>query len=201
MICSDKTGTLTCNEMTVTELRTLQTSCRISGSDDDSPGIFIIEGRKAAHLPEDIEDLLTKATLCNDATLHQEATGWNITGDPTEAALLVAAAKAGISIENAHTRFPRLDSIPFSSENQYMATLHGGAEKTIVLKGAPEVILSRCHAAGQATDDSQQIMAEINRMGTRGMRGAGHSRQADGPGRTPIHSRLTRWHRGLPFWA
>ena len=169
VICSDKTGTLTCNEMTVTELRTLKTSCQISGSDYDALGSFTIEGRKATHLPEDIEDLLTKATVCNDATLHQEETGWNITGDPTEAALLVAAAKAGISSENANTRFPRLDSIPFSSENQYMATLHSGTEKTIVLKGAPEVILSRCHAAG-AMDGSQQIMAEINRMGTQGMR-------------------------------
>ncbi|NDY74127.1 cation-transporting P-type ATPase [Desulfobacter hydrogenophilus] len=170
VICSDKTGTLTCNEMTVTELRTLQTSCRISGNGYDPLGSFTIEGRNVVHLPEDIEDLLTKASLCNDATLHQEATGWNITGDPTEAALLVAAAKAEISIETATAQFPRLDSIPFSSENQYMATLHGGTEKTIVLKGAPEVILSRCHAAGQATDVSEQIIAEINRMGTQGMR-------------------------------
>jgi Ca2+-transporting ATPase len=170
VICSDKTGTLTCNEMTVTELRTLQTRCRINGSDDDALGSFTIEDRKVAQLPEDIGDLLIKATLCNDATLHQEATGWHITGDPTESALLVAAAKAGISTENADTRFPRLDSIPFSSENQYMATLHGGAEKTIILKGAPEVIVSRCHTAGQTADDSQQIIAEINRMGSQGMR-------------------------------
>ncbi len=170
VICSDKTGTLTCNEMTVTELRTLQSGCRVSGSGYDPLGSFTIEGRNVAQLPEDIEDLLTKATLCNDATLHQDATGWNITGDPTEAALLVAAAKADITIETANSRSPRLDSIPFSSENQYMATLHGGAEKTIVLKGAPEVILSRCHAAGQDTDLSQRMMAEVTRMGTQGMR-------------------------------
>lgn len=169
VICSDKTGTLTCNEMTVTELMTPAATCRISGIGYDPVGSFTMDGQAVARLPEDLRDLLVKSVLCNDATLHHDNGQWSITGDPTEAALLVAAAKAGLTADEVNNRFPRLDAIPFASENQYMATLHGGETRTIVLKGAPEVVFKRCL---QATDESlhQHIAAEMNRMGENGMR-------------------------------
>ena len=169
VICSDKTGTLTCNEMTVTELVTPGHACRVSGVGYDPVGDFEINGQPAAQLPEEIGNLLTAAVLCNDATLSLENGQWTITGDPTEAALLSAAAKGGITAEAAAFRSPRLDAIPFTSEDQYMATLHMGAAPMIVMKGAPETVLSRCRQTG---NDGlyQRMRAEMERMGADGMR-------------------------------
>jgi len=169
VICSDKTGTLTCNEMTVTELVTLQHRCRVSGSGYDPVGSFVINGRTADHLPEDLRDLLVKSILCNDATLGHDHGQWTITGDPTEAALLVAAAKAGLTAEAVQGQFPRIDAIPFASENQYMATLHDGEHRIVVLKGAPEEVCKRCLEAGDEVVH-QRIVAEMHRMGGDGMR-------------------------------
>jgi Ca2+-transporting ATPase len=169
VICSDKTGTLTCNEMTVTELMTLSGICRISGIGYDPLGSFSIDGQAVDQLPDDMVDLLAKSVLCNDAALNHDNGAWSITGDPTEAALLVAAAKAGLTASEINARFPRLDAIPFASENQYMATLHSGDQPTVVLKGAPEVVFKRCL---QASDEGLhgRIAAEMNRMGENGMR-------------------------------
>ncbi len=169
VICSDKTGTLTCNEMTVTELMTPQANCRISGIGYSPTGVFTIDGQAVDQLPAGMLDLLVKSVLCNDATLHHENDQWTITGDPTEAALLVAAAKAGLAATEVNGQFPRLDAIPFASENQYMATLHGGEKPIVVLKGAPEVVFTRCLQAGD-TLLHQQIAAGMNRMGADGMR-------------------------------
>jgi len=169
VICSDKTGTLTCNEMTVTELATPQHTCRVSGTGYDPVGRFEIDGRTVDRLPEDLRDLLIRSVCCNDAALHHDHTGWSIAGDPTEAALLVAAAKAGIGAEAVHRQFPRLDAIPFASENQYMATLHGGERQTVVLKGAPEVVFQRCREAGDAVLH-RRLVDEMHRMGAGGMR-------------------------------
>ncbi|MCL2459608.1 MAG: HAD-IC family P-type ATPase [Desulfobulbus sp.] len=168
VICSDKTGTLTCNEMTVTELVTSAHVCRVSGAGYDPEGDFTIDGRTVTRLPEAFGKLLTAAVLCNDATLARENGQWTITGDPTEAALLVAGAKGGITAETAATRSPRLDVIPFASENQYMATLHGGEGPMVAIKGALEAVFHRCR---QPDDDLRQRMtAEMERMGEDGMR-------------------------------
>jgi len=169
VICSDKTGTLTCNEMTVTELMTPHHDCRISGIGYDPVGDFTQDGRTVEQLPPDLRDLLINAVLCNDATLNHDQGEWTITGDPTEAALLVAAAKAGIAAEVVNNQFPRLDVIPFASENQYMATLHGGEQRFVVLKGAPEAVFKRCLQAGDLVGQ-QQVAAEMHRMGAKGMR-------------------------------
>jgi magnesium-transporting ATPase (P-type) len=111
-----------------------------------------------AELPEDLRDLLLKSMLCNDAALNHDQDEWTITGDPTEAALLVAAAKAGFNADEVNNRHPRLDTIPFASENQYMATLHGGEERVVVLKGAPEVVFKRCLQADDAARHQQMAM-------------------------------------------
>ncbi|WP_035216358.1 cation-translocating P-type ATPase [Desulfobulbus elongatus] len=169
VICSDKTGTLTCNEMTVTELVTPGHVCRVSGTGYDPEGGFAIDGQAVTQLPAELGNLLTVAVLCNDATLGQENGAWAITGDPTEAALLVAAAKAGITAGEATARLPRLDAIPFASENQYMATLHGGAAPMVAIKGAPEAVFHRCRQAGDE-DLHRRMTAEMGRMGADGMR-------------------------------
>lgn len=173
VICSDKTGTLTCNAMTVTELTTLLGHYRVSSGNEVPDGGFITGegGRPVAGLPEDLRDLLVNMVLCNDAALHSDGARWRVTGDPTESALLVAATKAKFLIEGVNRQFPRLDTIPFTSENQYMATLHGGETMHIAIKGAPEVVLKRCrNEGGEEVTLQQRIMAEVLRMGGQGMR-------------------------------
>ena len=171
VICSDKTGTLTRNEMTVTELVTPRDLYLLSGTGYAPVGGFTANGQTMASLPEDLGELLVKMVLCNDAALHPDPTGWRITGDPTEAALLVAAAKANLPVEMIHRQYPRLDVLPFTSENRYMATLHGDNANSIVLKGAPEVVLKRCLMGGEEVASLlPQIMAEVHRMGAKGMR-------------------------------
>lgn len=168
VICSDKTGTLTCNEMTVTAVWTPEVSCQVSGSGYEPEGDFSIDGCKATGLPPSILTLLASATLCNDAGLHRQHGDWAIAGDPTEAALVVAAVKAGLVADAIRDQHPRLDTVPFASELQYMATLHGGAEPQVIMKGAPETILSRCRMHGQVS--REQISRAMARMGGEGMR-------------------------------
>ena len=168
VICSDKTGTLTCNEMTVTELWTPQTSARVSGVGYAPEGAFTVDGQPVEQLPEPLRELVVAAALCNDAALNRENGEWTITGDPTEAALLVAAAKNNLDLDALGSERPRLDAIPFASENQYMATLHGGAERTVLLKGAPEVAVNRCRLADEA--EHERIIDAMHQLGERGMR-------------------------------
>ena len=169
VICSDKTGTLTCNEMTVTEVVTAGHACRVSGVGYDLEGDFSVNGQTGTHLPEEIGNLLTAAVLCNDAALSLENGRWTITGDPTEAALLVVAAKGGITAETAAAHSPRQDVIPFASENQYMATLHTGPAPMVIIKGAPEAVLQRCRQAEEG-GLYRRMMAEMGRMAEGGMR-------------------------------
>lgn len=169
VICSDKTGTLTCNEMTVTEMVTLEHQIRVSGIGYEPVGAFFLNQEPVDQLPADIGTLLQSAVLCNDASLYREQGEWVISGDPTEAALLVAAAKAGIVIEAILERSPRLDVIPFTSEAQSMLTLHGGEIRMAILKGAPEVVVNRCIETEQP-GVHQRIAAEMERMGARGLR-------------------------------
>ena len=168
VICSDKTGTLTCNEMTVTELWTPQSAARVSGIGYAPEGEFSVNGARVDHLPEPLGELVAAAALCNDAALNRENGEWTITGDPTEAALLVASAKAGQNLDALKAERPRLDAIPFASEHQYMATLHGGPERTVLLKGAPEVVVGRCQLADEA--EHQRIIDAMHQLGERGMR-------------------------------
>ena len=168
VICSDKTGTLTRNEMMVTELYTPQHEVRVSGSGYEPVGEFTTAEGKLEELPEDIRLLLESAALCNDASLMEEEGRWVINGDPTEAALIVAAIKAGFSMEQLQQEQPRTDEIPFTSENKYMATQNGGEAARIVVKGAPEVILQRCGLEGQ--DVLEEIKAAVRRMGEQGIR-------------------------------
>ena len=167
-ICSDKTGTLTRNEMTVQALWTPGGSYAITGVGYDPAGqIKDAAGGLTGKLPADVRDLLLTGALCNDATLIHETGIYKITGDPTEAALVVAAEKIGLQVESARRDHARLDAIPFESENQFMATLnnHPDASPRIILKGAPEVILKRC-----GDIDPALVLAAVSQLAGQGMR-------------------------------
>jgi Ca2+-transporting ATPase len=143
VICTDKTGTLTHNEMTVRKLVVDNKTIELSGEGYEPRGEFRREGvLLKPEYESSLNMLLNIGTICNDALLSTDENGSSIMGDPTEGALVVAAAKAGIDKESLEKTFPRLDEIPFQSEKQYMATLHTQDGKRVAyVKGAPERIL------------------------------------------------------------
>lgn len=149
IICADKTGTLTQNAMTVQQIVVDDVCYQLSGSGYEPTG-QIRCGDAPVVLSEagGLAELLCAGVLCNDARLFQAAGGaWRIEGDPTEAALLVAAEKAGLKTAMLYASHPRLDVIPFDSTHQFMATLHLGAEAApgvVYVKGSVEAILARC---------------------------------------------------------
>ncbi len=144
VICTDKTGTLTRNEMTVTEIWTPGHSLGIEGAGYEPEGAFTRDGHPVDAIPPQAGRLLLNGALCNDAAVYHDGNGWRVSGDPTEAALVVAAEKAGVDVAEARRLDARMDVIPFESEHQFMATLHEGRHPRVILKGAPEVILRRC---------------------------------------------------------
>ena len=165
VICSDKTGTLTKDEMTVRKIYVAGRLVDVTGSGYDPEGEFLIDGQKNGHLPA-LAELLTAAALATDARLVQEDGRWDIKGDPTEGALVVAAAKAGQHKEALERDYPRVAEIPFTSETKRMTTLHqavNGAQdapqRTAYSKGAPEVILDSCTRVLTATGEQPLDMA------------------------------------------
>ena len=147
VICSDKTGTLTRNEMTVTTVVSARCTAEITGVGYDPHGVFTCDD-KDLHLKNlaELRELCRAGVLCNEAQLQQKEGDWFIEGDPTEGALLVLGAKSGINIKVLHQEMPRTDLIPFESEHRFMATLHHDHEGNgvIYMKGAIEAILPRC---------------------------------------------------------
>jgi magnesium-transporting ATPase (P-type) len=170
VICSDKTGTLTRNEMTVQALWTHTARYSVGGVGYAPQGELRCEGQPVGAVPEDVRELLLAGALCNDAALQGRGERWEMTGDPTEGALVVAAEKAGLRVEEARTKHARVDAIPFESEHQFMATLHddAGGRRRIFLKGAPEVVLRRSAPEGGATPEA--VLAEVERLARQGMR-------------------------------
>lgn len=167
VICSDKTGTLTRNEMTVCELWNYNHNMQVTGVGYNKHGAFKLNGAEITTLPEEMLVLLKKAVLCSDANVVYEANDHSISGDPTEVALIVAAAKAGVDIDGLRAEIPRKDVIPFDSEKQYMATLNDN----IIIKGAPEVVLKRCSThIGDIDLDTHKIISQIELLGSKGMR-------------------------------
>lgn len=144
VICSDKTGTLTRDEMTARKLFAAGQIIDISGSGYSPEGAFSKNGQ-AIDISLPVQALLRGAALVSDARLIQAGGQWDIKGDPTEGAMIVASAKAGFQKEELDQQFPRLDEIPFTSETKRMTTLHQFPGGSIAFsKGAPEVILSSC---------------------------------------------------------
>lgn len=147
VICSDKTGTLTRNEMTVTTVISANCNANISGGGYNPHGTFTCN-REDMHLSNlaELQQLCRASILCNDAQLRQKDDEWFIEGDPTEGALLVLGAKSGLDIAQLQLEMPRNDLIPFESEHRFMATLHHdhNGNGFIYIKGAIEAILPRC---------------------------------------------------------
>ncbi|MDL1871640.1 HAD family hydrolase [Deltaproteobacteria bacterium PRO3] len=184
VVCSDKTGTLTKNEMTVVALYTAGgESWEIAGS-GYAPDGEIRSGGRALVLEEapELKGLLLAALLCNDARLlppGSDQPRWGISGDPTEGSLLSLAAKAGLWREAVESEYPRRQEVPFDSDIKMMATLHEGPRgKVIYIKGAPEVLLEFCGsylgASGESLplDDAarQRILREGALLADRALR-------------------------------
>lgn len=158
VICSDKTGTLTENQMTVQEVYAAGETFSFSGSGYNPAG----EVKGSTGITEALLECLRAGALCNDSQIIETEGRWGIQGDPTEAALIAAARKAGLSEDELNSEMRRIDAIPFESQHQYMATLHKGtasSRKIVYIKGSVEALLSR----SDSTLDSSGERTAINR--------------------------------------
>jgi magnesium-transporting ATPase (P-type) len=140
-ICSDKTGTLTRNEMVVSAVATADSSYEVSGEGYAPRGEILKDGKPVAKNPV-LETMARASVLCNESSIHEDSGTWKLTGDPTEGALLPFAAKVGLSVEEEQTAFPRTNMIPSESEHKFMATLH---DSLLFVKGAPDVVINYCN--------------------------------------------------------
>lgn len=180
VICSDKTGTLTENKMTVQEIMAGEREYVLSGS-----GYTPEQGRiKSDNEPVNIKDhpalytCLLAGTLCNDSRLVRKDDIWQVQGDPTEGALLVAAGKAGLPFHAGEHPITRLDSVPFASEHQFMASLvrqEDDSTATLYVKGSMEVVLAGCKweldAGGEKKPlDRKKIHQQVEKMAAKGLR-------------------------------
>jgi Ca2+-transporting ATPase len=150
VICSDKTGTLTKDEMTVRKIYVAGQMFSVTGSGYAPIGHFSVNGGTPTEPGAELKQLLSAAVLASDARLTSNSDNgsgveWDIKGDPTEGALIVAAAKAGLEKEALDASHPRMQEIPFTSESKRMTTLHQIQKGLIAYtKGAPEIVLENC---------------------------------------------------------
>lgn len=148
VICSDKTGTLTQNEMTVTKVFTDNKILDVSGGGYEPTGDFLLDGEKVGKSDiGDLETLLSIAVLANDSELDKKEDTYKIIGDPTEGALVTLAGKADINKKEINKKFPRVAEIPFDSGRKMMTTFHENyiPDKIVSFtKGAPDIIINRC---------------------------------------------------------
>jgi len=177
VVCSDKTGTLTKNEMTIERVVTPSGEVEISGSGYSPEGELRVDGRPLDDpvVLDEVRAVLVGGSLANDAVLREEHGEWTIQGDPTEAAFLVAEAKIAGLDESRLSRFERLDEVPFTSERKLMSTIEADVEGelgvALVTKGAPDVLLARCtseRAAGAVrplTDERRRdVLVTVDRL-------------------------------------
>jgi len=177
VICSDKTGTLTQNEMTVRSVALPEKEFSLTGAGYAPHGSFVLNDQET-----DLDDhpqvraLSHISLLCNDASLEQKDGQWILSGDPTEGALTALGMKAGFDPDTEQKEWPRIDLIPFESEHRFMATLHHNHTERafIYLKGAPEVVLERCTLQRNGEEDEpldrefwEQRMQEMASRGER----------------------------------
>jgi cation-transporting ATPase F len=176
VICSDKTGTLTENQMTVQRIFAGEEDYLVTGTGYAPDGQFLREGAAAADRTNALAECLTAGLLCNDSRMVESDGRWTVQGDPTEGALLVAARKAGLAENELKAALPRLDVIPFESERQYMVTLHERDSGSILyVKGAVERVLDHCSdAIGREGDgrplDRETVLSKAEEMARDGLR-------------------------------
>jgi len=153
VICTDKTGTLTVGAMTVRRVLTSENVYRVTGEGYAPVGTILSESGEPAPATGALRELLRAAAGCNDAELSMREDKPAITGDPTEAALLVVAAKAGIHRATLEAEEPRLRTLPFDSDRKRMSVIRRREDAAwAYLKGAPEVVLERCTRIRTASD-------------------------------------------------
>ena len=180
VICSDKTGTLTENQMTVQKIMAGCIIYEVTGAGYNPFAGKILLGGNSFD-PENSPALvqcLRAGILCNDSLLLNNDSVWQVQGDPTEGALFVPAIKGGMDLTEQKECFPLLDVLPFESEHQYMATLHkseDGSKQLIYIKGAVEAVLARCgsqlDAGGSSSDlDADKILHHVEHMAKMGLR-------------------------------
>ena len=181
VVCCDKTGTLTANEMTVVKVYTPRGIYRVTGVGYTIRGEVIDEKGNPVILERHphLKRLAYTAILCNDSRIETAGDRAKIEGDPTEAAILIFAAKMGVKIESIRKRYAKMGEIPFSSERMYMATQHtlGKGRSVVCMKGAPEAVLPRCSKMlteyGEAkltAEKRREIEQEALRMMKEGLR-------------------------------
>ena len=147
VICSDKTGTLTRNEMTVRRIVTAEHELLVEGVGYEPVGALVIEGERHNAPTPVARQLMRGAILCNDAVLIEKDGNWQTEGDPMEGALVSLAIKASLDPNHYRRGWERIDEIPFDAQHRFMASLHsvpGKKSRFIFVKGAPERILSMC---------------------------------------------------------
>jgi Ca2+-transporting ATPase len=155
VICTDKTGTLTKDEMTVKSVITPKGEYSFTGAGFSPEGEIFHNKNVLAVIPDDLTQLLVAGCLCADADLVFADNQWQVMGDATEGAIIVAGRKAKLSKENLVSQWPRLEEIPFTSEKKYMATLHASAQnQTVYVKGAVEAVLEMCDYVYDGTGKS-----------------------------------------------
>lgn len=179
IICSDKTGTLTRDEMTVRNIYVDGRMLEVTGAGYEPVGDFInVETKIKPEEDTTVGNLLIISALCNDSELVNENSTWHIKGDPTEGALIVLAAKGGIRKTEMEKRYMRTDEIPFSSERKLMTTIYSTPYGVYAYsKGAPEVILNSCTYIFRdgsevefAGDEKEHILEVVKTMASRAQR-------------------------------
>jgi Ca2+-transporting ATPase len=172
VICSDKTGTLTKNEMTVSLIYDGESIYEVAGSGYEPAGEVLQSGLHVAPARhKQLLDVLRVGLLCNESALYEENGDWRIDGDPTEGALIVSAMKAGLQQEAERERYPQIAMIPFESERGYMATLNRhGRERIIFVKGAPEKIIDMCDASLSGELNRKEILHIAREFAKDGLR-------------------------------
>ena len=167
VIASDKTGTLTKNEMTVRTVVTASGRVTMSGTGYAPQGEMQADSGTAPDgvLRTEVERAMTAAERANNAALVEREARWTVRGDPTEGALIVAARKAGLDPTKLDTRFQRVGEIPFSSERKVMTTIHSDADHSeqlrVFSKGAPDVLLARC--THELVGEESRPLSEVRR--------------------------------------
>ena len=180
IICSDKTGTLTLNEMTARRLVVQNREHDVTGEGYSPDGTI---EKIAGDVPFTMDTALMGMALCNDAVIRNEEGEWRLVGDPTEGALVVLAAKGGLDVADLRTRYPRVAEVPFDSATKVMATFHevvdSNGERVVrmFVKGAPDVMLDRSAQAIGSDGGAQPIaslrndlVAHNDRMANEGLR-------------------------------
>ena len=170
VICSDKTGTLTQNEMTITKVYTNGDEFEVEGSGYEPKGDIRDSNGDIVDDHEQIKLLMTIASLCNDANLTREGDVYKITGDPTEGAMLTFSEKWNINQENLNEKHPRLDEIPFDSTRKMMTTFHDQeGEYYGFTKGAPDIVIGKCSKTlvdGKVVDFTDELKKKALKKNT-----------------------------------